>query len=174
MLCSLQPLPPKSASPFLQLLVQVASRMAQKAIKRAPSADREEADDDNQRESGPENPCDPEPVPLLNSEGELPPTQKSVASSSSSTDMHAAEVLSELLSQPDSHINMEIAKLKLERDALKKNKRKIGREIRNQERKRQRLSARARLLSSNDLLEVFAMRRREQKKTAEQQAEAEE
>ena len=70
----------------------------------------------------------------------------------------------ELLSQPDSTIVLEINRLRDERDNLKKQKKRVSNELRNEERKRARLRQRARMLSSNDLLEVFAMRNREQKK----------
>ena len=55
--------------------------------------------------------------------------------------------------------------LKERRERLKKDTKRIAVDIRNVERKRARLRARARLLTSNDLLEVYAMRVRAAKKS---------
>ena len=138
--------------------------MASEGVERPSSADSEEAEEENQAKSSQEKPDDADAAAVPGSPSHLPPTQRSSGSSPSSSHDNAADVLANLLAQPDSNINVEISRLKEQRDALKKERNHASNDIRNQERKRARLRARARLLSSNDLLEVFAMRRREQKK----------
>ena len=83
----------------------------------------------------------------------------SSASSTSSTKGPAA--LQALLEAPDSEFNREINSLKSDRDRLRKEKAQLSSQIRNVERKRSRLRSKARLLTSDDLLEVYAMRTRE-------------
>ena len=131
--------------------------------ERAATADCEAVQEDQQPQSGQETLSDAGPATPA-SGADLPPTQISPGSSPRKSDASAADTLASLLSQPDSTIALDIDRLGKERDTLKKQKKRVSNEIRNEERKRARLRQRARLLSSNDLLEVFAMRNREQKK----------
>ncbi len=83
----------------------------------------------------------------------------------------AANGLAQLIEAPDSTVNKHITTLKEQRDRLNKDTHRIAVELRNAERKRARLRARARLLTSNDLLEVYAMRVRAAKKSEHAAAE---
>jgi len=70
--------------------------------------------------------------------------------------------LNTLLSRGKSDLDIEVKRLKDEREAMKVHEKRISNELRNTERKRQRLRNRSRLLSTEDLLEVYAMRARSQ------------
>ena len=69
-------------------------------------------------------------------------------------------ILSQLLGNTASDLDLEIARLKAQREEMKKSKKRCAAELKNTERKRTRLKNRAKLLSTNDLLEVCAMRSR--------------
>ena len=69
-------------------------------------------------------------------------------------------ILSQLLGNTASDLDLEIARLKAQREEMKKSKKRCAAELKNTERKRTRLKNRAKLLSTNDLLEVYAMRSR--------------
>jgi len=68
--------------------------------------------------------------------------------------------LSTLLARGDSELDEEIERLKTERETMKKDKKRVSQQLKNTERKKSRLRNRAKLLSSSDLLEVYAMRMR--------------
>ena len=68
------------------------------------------------------------------------------------------QALSCLLARGESELDEEIQSLKDKRDTMKKEKKKLNANLRNTERKRSRLRKRAQLLSTSDLLEVYAMR----------------
>ena len=109
-----------------------------------------------------------------NSEVENPSSALSSTSASGSHASHeSTNRLAMLLSQPDAEINQEIKRLKQVRERMKKDKQKVTVEIRNSKKKRSRLKQRARLLSTNDLLEVYAMRVRaqDQRDSANESAE---
>ena len=81
-----------------------------------------------------------------------------------------------MLARGESELDEEIQSLKEQRDTMKKEKKKLNANLRNTERKRSRLRKRAQLLSTSDLLEVYAMRVRkkatEETKTQAKKAEA--
>ena len=81
-------------------------------------------------------------------------------------------ILSQLLGRQQSDLDVEIVRLKAERDSMKQAKKKVAQNLRNTERKRARLKNRAKLMSTNDLLEVYAMRCREQEKREQPKAKA--
>ena len=87
--------------------------------------------------------------------------------SSASSPAAASQYLQTLLERPESAIDQRLLGLKEERDRIKRDRKRVQSEIRNSERKRSRLKARARLLNTNDLLEVYAMRVREANKQEE-------
>ena len=66
--------------------------------------------------------------------------------------------LSSLLSRGESDLDVEVNRLKVIRAQMKADKKLVNTELRNTEPKRSRLRARAKLLSTQDLLEVYAMR----------------
>ena len=70
-------------------------------------------------------------------------------------------ILSHLLSRGASELDEEIARLRAERSSMKITKKRIAGELRNTERKRARLKTKAKQMSTQDLLEVYAMRMRE-------------
>ena len=96
------------------------------------------------------------------SDDDTPSTQTGPASSSSTTSQSAVSLLASLLEGPDANMDGTIAQLRMQRESLSQQQKNINNSIRNHVRKSRRLRAKARLLSSNDLLEVFAMRQREQ------------
>ena len=55
-------------------------------------------------------------------------------------------------------VNQQMADLKRKQDAIKVEKAKITKELKNEERKRSRLRARAKMLSAEDLVSVLALR----------------
>ena len=63
-----------------------------------------------------------------------------------------------LLEKPTSDLDLEVNHLKGVREAMKREKKHLSAQLRNTERKRSRLCTRAKLLSTNDLMEVYAMR----------------
>jgi len=71
---------------------------------------------------------------------------------------HGIQHLTSLLEKPASDLDLEVLRLKAERTEMKKGKKRLAAQIKNTERKRIRLCSRARQLSTNDLLEVYAMR----------------
>ena len=71
---------------------------------------------------------------------------------------HGVQHLTSLLEKPASDLDLEVLRLKAERTEMKKEKKRLSAQLRNTERKRTRLCTRARQLSTNDLLEVYAMR----------------
>ena len=77
-----------------------------------------------------------------------------------------------MLGRQQSDLDVEIVRLKAERDSMKQAKKKVAHDLRNTERKRARLKNRAKLMSTNDLLEVYAMRCREQEKREQPKAKA--
>ena len=145
--------------------------MASADVEHATDTVSEEGLRHKQHEATQQSSADGDPGARADSDADAPAAHKSSGSSSSSDGINATEVLAGLLAQPDSEMNLQISRLKAERDALKKEKKRISNDIRNHERKRGRLRARARLLSSDDLLQVFAMRTQEQKKTTQENAE---
>ena len=66
--------------------------------------------------------------------------------------------MTSLLEKPASDLDLEVVRLKAERAEMKKQTKRLSAQLRNTERKRSRLCTRARQLSTNDLLEVYAMR----------------
>ena len=84
-------------------------------------------------------------------------------------------MLSQLLGSTASDLDLEITRLKAQREDMKKQKKRCAAELKNTERKRTRLKNRAKLLSTNDLLEVYAMRcRSEEVKETKTKAQAQE
>ena len=72
---------------------------------------------------------------------------------------HGIQHLTSLLEKPASDLDLEVLRLKAVRTEMKKKeKKRLSAQLRNTERKRSRLCTRARQLSTNDLLEVYAMR----------------
>ena len=71
---------------------------------------------------------------------------------------HGVRHLTTLLGKPASDLDQEVARLKTVRAEMKKDKKRLSAQLRNTERKRSRLCTRAKAISSNDLLEVYAMR----------------
>ena len=63
-----------------------------------------------------------------------------------------------MLARGESELDEEILRLKDQRDTMKKDKKKLNATLKNTEKKRSRLGKRAQLLSTSDLLEVYAMR----------------
>ena len=84
-------------------------------------------------------------------------------------------ILSQLLGNTASDLDLEIARLKAQREEMKKSKKRCAAELKNTERKRTRLKNRAKFLSTNDLLEVYAMRcRSKEDKETKTKAQAQE
>ena len=71
---------------------------------------------------------------------------------------HGVQHLTSLLEKPASDLDLEVLRVKAERTEMKKERKRLSAQLRNTERKRSRLCTRARQLSTNDLLEVYAMR----------------
>ena len=68
-------------------------------------------------------------------------------------------------------MQLDIQALRLQRDEARREKKRLTAELRNTEKKRQRLRRKRRLMDTNDLLEVYAMRvREEQRKTSGNEA----
>ena len=68
-------------------------------------------------------------------------------------------------------MQLDIQALRLQRDEARREKQRLTAELRNTEKKRQRLRRKRRLMDTNDLLEVYAMRvREEQRKTSGNEA----
>lgn len=102
-----------------------------------------------------------------------PGAVSSGASTAASTSSSPAQLISklgdELLSSGAivDASSTEFAALRLERDAMAKQRKELQRKFRNAEKKRKRLLEKARDLSTQDLIDVIALRaRKEQKKTA--------
>jgi len=71
---------------------------------------------------------------------------------------HGVQHLTSLLDKSASDLDLEVIRLKSERAEMNKEKKRVAAQLRNTERKRRRLCSRAKTLSTNDLLEVYAMR----------------
>ena len=71
---------------------------------------------------------------------------------------HGVQHLTSLLEKPASDLDLEVKLLKVQRTEMKKERKRVANQIKNSERKRRRLCNRARQLSTNDLLEVYAIR----------------
>ena len=71
---------------------------------------------------------------------------------------HGVQHLTSLLDKSASDLDLEVLRLKAERAEMNKEKKRVSAALRNTERKRRRLRTRARQFSTNDLLEVYAMR----------------
>ena len=71
---------------------------------------------------------------------------------------HGIQHLTTLLEQSASELDLEVNRLKDQRTEAKKERKRLAAQINNSERKRRRLCTRARQLSTNDLLEVYAIR----------------
>ena len=68
-------------------------------------------------------------------------------------------------------MEVDIQALRLQRYEARREKKRLTAELRNTEKKRQRLRRKRRLMDTNDLLEVYAMRvREEQRKTSGNEA----
>ena len=68
-------------------------------------------------------------------------------------------------------MQLDIQALRLQRDEARREKKRLTAELRNTEKKRQRLRRKRRLMDTHDLLEVYAMRvREEQRKTSGNEA----
>ncbi len=89
------------------------------------------------------------------------------SASSTPSSSPSLETLSALLSSPTSDMDKEIVSLRNRRDEMKRERKRVVNELRNTERNITRMCARARLLSANDLLEVYAMRIRNQQSKEE-------
>ena len=103
------------------------------------------------------------------------PTQStSVTSSSPSASSTAtvAELLQAAQSRPVSGIDDKIKELKLARERIKQEKKTLAKDLKQSERKRQRLKAKAKALSSADLVEVLQFRSVDQTKTADKKKAA--
>ena len=62
------------------------------------------------------------------------------------------------MQKPPTDLDLEVNRLKAVREAMNSEKKRLSAQLRNVNRKRSRLRSRAKLLSTNDLLEVYAMR----------------
>ena len=82
----------------------------------------------------------------------------STTASSDATHVNGVDALSTILSTPSSELDLNISALKYQRDNMKREKKRRVVKLRGQARKRTRRQARARLLGTDDLLEVYAMR----------------
>ena len=71
---------------------------------------------------------------------------------------NGVEIISGLLDRGESDLDVEISGLKAARETMGQEKKRANGKLRNTERKRARLKDRANALSTNDLLEVYAMR----------------
>ena len=71
---------------------------------------------------------------------------------------HGVQHLTSLLEKNASDLDLDVIRLKDQRTEIRKEKKRLAAQIKNSERKRRRLCTRARQLSTNDLLEVYAMR----------------
>jgi len=72
----------------------------------------------------------------------------------------------------ESPLQKRIAELKRQRAEMRRLKRQNANELRNAERKRLRLKAKAKLLNNNDLMEVYSMRMAEDNEKAAKKANA--
>ena len=70
-----------------------------------------------------------------------------------------------MLGRTESDLDIEIVRLKAQREAMKQDKKRCAAELKNTDRKCTRLKNHAKLLSTNDLLEVYAMRCRSKEVT---------
>ena len=98
------------------------------------------------------------------------PTQTTSVSSpspSSSSAATVAELLQAAQSRPVSCVDDKIKELKLARAKITLEKKKLAKDLKASERKRQRLKAKAKALSSADLVEVLQFRSVDQSKTQE-------
>jgi cell shape-determining protein MreC len=117
--------------------------------------------------------------PTGNDEADEPksptPTQSTSVSSSSPSSSTAtvAELLQAAQSRPVSGIDDKIKELKLARERIKQEKKNLAKDLKQSERKRQRLKAKAKALSSSDLVEVLQFRSVDQTKTADKKKAAE-
>ena len=126
----------------------------------------EHADDTNNHEGTAAEP------PAAAQDGPRPQEKNEASSKSDGSPSNGVTILSQLLGRQQSDLDVEINRLKAERDSMKQQKRKVAHDLRNTERKRARLKNRAKLMSTNDLLEVYAMRCRDQSKKEEPKAKA--
>jgi cell shape-determining protein MreC len=103
------------------------------------------------------------------------PTQTTSVSSSSPSSSTAtvAELLQAAQSRPVSGIDDKIKELKVAREKIKQEKKALAKDLKQSERKRQRLKAKAKALSSSDLIEVLQFRSVDQTKTADKKKTAE-
>ena len=103
------------------------------------------------------------------------PTQTTSVSSSSPSSSTAtvAELLQAAQSRPVSGIDDKIKELKVAREKIKQEKKALSKDLKQSERKRQRLKAKAKALSSSDLIEVLQFRSVDQTKTADKKKTAE-
>ena len=124
----------------------------------------EHADDTNNHEGTAAEP------PAAAQDGPRPQEKNEASSKSDGSASNGVTILSQLLGRQQSDMDLEITRLKAERDAMKQQKKKVAHDLRNTERKRARLKNRAKLMSTNDLLEVYAMRCREKEKREEPKA----
>ena len=87
------------------------------------------------------------------------PTQSTSVTSSSPSASTAtvAELLQAAQSRPVSGIDDKIKELKLARERIKQEKKTLAKDLKQSERKRQRLKAKAKALSSADLVEVLQL-----------------
>ena len=131
-------------------------RNAAKGDSAADSADRADSAEDAEAPAHANSPA------RHGSDDDTPSTRTGPASSSSTSSQSAVSLLTSLLEAPDATMDGHLADLRMKRDRLKQEKNNVNNTIRNHVRKSSRLRAKARLLSSNDLLEVFAMRQRDQ------------
>lgn len=92
------------------------------------------------------------------------PSEASSPSTSSSSTV--AELLQATARNPVSAIDIKIAELKEERQRIKKEKNELTKSLKLSERKRNRLKAKAKSLSSQDLVEVLQFRSVNQEKIA--------
>ena len=106
------------ALPFHQLRVQVVSPMPSSDAEHSDNADRSKAQQKNQAVGAQQNPGDEDAAATAVADPDVPPSQSS--SGSSDAWAEATELLANLMAQPDSEINIQIGRLKAEREAVKR------------------------------------------------------
>ena len=90
--------------------------------------------------------------------GSAPPTPASDVASSSSGPRDIVATLAEVGRANEDRVSAEISRLQKEQKRVRDERKRVSQELRNAQKRKQRLKHRARLLSSEDLMTVIAMR----------------
>ena len=130
----------------------------------APSKDEEKQQDATQRSASEMDIQDhvstasPQGESAASSNGAAAAALPSTALGGRPEAQRGVQLLTSLLEANQSEIDKEVDKLKEERNDLKKRKKELARSLRNKEKQRSRLRHKAKLLTTDDLLQVYAMR----------------